>query len=415
MARSKSGGTRSFLRGRVGADVYSIGKDAKGKKQQVVRSLAESVANPQTLAQMRGRMIMSTVMQAVSAMSQIIDHSFDNVSVGQPNVSEFIRRNYAAIKADVSAHPAEGNAFGLAMYGEKGIKQGSYIVSAGSALPAKGIVVDGAAKTLSIALSEGATIADLRSALGLGVNDYFTAVAITADKKFVFVRFHVATTLADSTAISAENIAEVISTEGNISVSLAFANNTITATFGAFSANYGIIVSRKDNATYKHNDCVLVAVADPAYNADAALPTYPVGTTRFLNGGGEDQGQVEPEPEPAKPISIKSWTYEGETLTGATVNRATAFGGNKQVTANAKGQIGTDTYKFMRNGSKTLTGATAMNSISAFPATCDSFAYTAETYVMVVKNDTEIIGSFDFYSGGNSGSGNGGITPGAGD
>ena len=313
MARSKSGGTRSFLRGRVGADVYSIGKDAKGKKQQVVRSLAESVANPQTLAQMRGRMIMSTVMQAVSAMSQIIDHSFDNVSVGQPNVSEFIRRNYAAIKADVSAHPAEGNAFGLAMYGEKGIKQGSYIVSAGSALPATGIVVDGAAKTLSIALSAGATIADLRSAIGLGANDYFTAVAITADKKFVFVRFHVATALADSTAISAQNIGEVISTDGNISVSLAFANNTITATFGAFSANYGIIVSRKENATYKHNDCVLVAVADPAYTSDTALPTYPVGTQRFLNGGGEDQGQVEPEPV-IEPIEVTNLKYNDKSI-----------------------------------------------------------------------------------------------------
>lgn len=310
MARSKSGGTRSFLRGRVGADVYSIGKDAKGKKQQVVRSLAESVANPQTLAQMRGRMIMSTVMQAVSAMSQIIDHSFDNVSVGQPNVSEFIRRNYAAVKADVSAHPSEGNSFGLSMYGEKGIKQGAYIVSAGSALPATGIVVDGAAKTLSIALSAGATIADLRSALGLGANDYFTAVAITADKKFVFVRFHVATALADDTAISAQNIGEVISTDGNVSVSLAFASNTITATFGAFSANYGIIVSRKENSIYKHNDCVLVAVSDPSYNSDTALPTYPVGTTRFLNGGGEDQGQVEPEPV-IEPVSISNLAYNG--------------------------------------------------------------------------------------------------------
>ena len=321
MARSKSGGTRSFLRGRVGADVYSIGKDAKGKKQQVVRSLAESVANPQTLAQMRGRMIMSTVMQAVSAMSQIIDHSFDNVSVGQPNVSEFIRRNYAAVKADVSAHPTEGNAFGLAMYGEKGIKQGAYIVSAGSALPATGIVVDGAAKTLTIALSAGATIADLRSALGLGVSDYFTAVAITADKKFVFVRFHVATALADDTAISAQNIAEVISTDGNISVNLAFASNTITATFGAFSANYGIIVSRKENSIYKHNDCVLVAVSDPSYNSDTALPSYPVGTTRFLNGGGEDQGQVEPEPVPAV-FEVTSLTADGNAVeVGAYYNK----------------------------------------------------------------------------------------------
>ena len=62
---------------------------------------------------MRGRMIMSTIMQAVSSMSAVIDHSFDNVPVGQPNVSEFIRRNYAAVKADVAAHPSADNLFGL--------------------------------------------------------------------------------------------------------------------------------------------------------------------------------------------------------------------------------------------------------------------------------------------------------------
>ena len=372
MARSKSGGTRSFLRGRVGADVYSIGKDAKGKKQQVVRSLAESVANPQTLAQMRGRMIMSTVMQAVSAMSQIIDHSFDNVSAGQPNVSEFIRRNYAAIKADVSSHPAEGNAFGLAMYGEKGVKQGAYIVSAGSALPATGIVVDGTAKTLSIALSAGATIADLRSALGLGANDYFTAVAITADKKFVFVRFHVSTALADSTAISAENIAEVISTDGNISVSLAFAGNSITATFGAFSANYGIIVSRKENATYKHNDCVLVTVADPAYTSDTALPSYPVGIQRFLNGGGEDQGQVEPEPV-VEPISVSNIAWGGSSKpAGDTIyfdsdgnNKAVTFtAANVQVNGGAKVQL-SDLATRLNNPTDLITVADGTNTVAA--------------------------------------------------
>lgn len=386
MARSKSGGTRSFLRGRVGADVYSIGKDSKGKKQQVVRSLAESVANPQTLAQMRGRMIMSTVMQAVSAMSQIIDHSFDNVSVGQPNVSEFIRRNYAAIKADVSAHPAEGNSFGLAMYGEKGVKQGAYIVSAGSALPATGIVVDGAAKTLSIALSAGATIADLRSALGLGANDYFTAVAITADKKFVFVRFHVATALADSTAISAQNIGEVISTEGNISVSLAFASNTITATFGAFSANYGIIVSRKENSIYKHNDCVLAAVSDPAYNSDTALPTYPVGTTRFLNGGGEDQGQVEPEPV-IEPMAITNLKWDGQSKSAGDYiyfdsdgnNKAIAFdAANVAVNGGAKIQLST-TGSSLTNPTDLIDVADGANTIAARTYTANSSIWLVPT------------------------------------
>ena len=397
MAKAKSGGTRSFLRGRVASDVYSIGKDAKGNKQQIVRSLAESVANPQTLSQMRGRMIMSTVMQAVSAMAAIIDHSFDTVPAGQPNVSEFIRANYALIKADVAAHPASGNAFGLNKYGEKGIKQGAYNVAAGSAADIAGVQLNGASKTLTIALSAGATIADLRSALGIGVEDYFTAVCITADGKFLYNRFHVSQAQASATEISASNINDVITLDGNVTVTLAFANNTITATFADFSANAGIIVSRKENATYKHNNVVLAAPSAPVYTSDDALPTYPTGSQRFLNGGGEEAGPFSPTPTPTTGISIKSWDAYGTIYQGANVQKNGAIGGDFKVTANADGEIGTDTYKFMRNSTKSLTGATAMNAISSFPATCDQFELSGETYVMVVKNDSEIIGSFRQY------------------
>ena len=397
MAKAKSGGTRSFLRGRVASDVYSIGKDAKGNKQQIVRSLAESVANPQTLAQMRGRMIMSTIMQAVSSMAAIIDHSFDNVPAGQPNVSEFIRRNYALVKADVAAHPASGNAFGLNKYGEKGIKQGAYVVAGGSAADIAGVTLNGTSKTLVIALSAGATIADLRSALGIGTEDYFTAVCVTTDGKFLYNRFHVSQSLPSATEISADNIASVITLDGNVNVTLAFANNTITATFGDFSANAGIIVSRKENATYKHNDVVLVAPSAPTFTSDDALPTYPTGTQRFLNGGGEGVGPFSPTPTPTTGISITSWDAYGTNYPGANVQKNGAVGGDFKVTANADGEIGTDTYKFMRNSTKSLTGATAINDISSFPATCDQFELSGETYVMVVKNNTEIIGSFRQY------------------
>lgn len=398
MAKAKSGGTRSFLRGRVASDVYSIGKDAKGNKQQIVRSLAESVANPQTLAQMRGRMIMSTVMQAVSSMAAIIDHSFDNVPAGQPNVSEFIRQNYALIKADVAAHPASGNAFGLNLYGEKGIKQGAYVVAAGSAADLAGATLNGASKTITIVLSSGATIADLRSALGLGSEDYFTAVCITADGKFLYNRFHVTQSLASTTEISAANIGEVITLDGNVAVSLAFANNTITATFGDFSANAGIIVSRKDNATYKHNDVVLAAPSAPNYTSDVALPTYPTGTQRFLNGGGENETPVTPTPTPSEPISITGWVAGGQTKSTADASIELDSYGNVNITANADGSIGSDTYKLMRNSTKNVSGATLIQEISAFPVSAANVAISASTYVMVVKNDSEIIGSLNLFA-----------------
>ena len=387
MAKGKSGGTRSFLRGRVASDVYSIGKDAKGNKQQIVRSLAESVANPQTLAQMRGRMIMSTVMQAVSSMSMIIDHSFDNVPAGQPNVSEFIRRNYALVKADVAAHPASGNAFGLNKYGEKGIKQGAYVVAGGSAADIAGVQVNGTNKTLVIALSAGATIADLRTALGIGIEDYFTAVCVTADGKFLYNRFHVSQSLPSATEISADNIASVISLDGNVAVTLAFASDKITATFADFSANAGIIVSRKENATYKHNDVVLVAPDAPVYTSDDALPTYPTGTQRFLNGGGEGVGPFSPEPS-VEPIALSNIKYGTKAVTMGGFVYFETDGNNKAITLDAANIAANGGAKVQLSTALiTLTSPTDVITLADGANTISSRTWTDQTSLWLVPNN----------------------------
>lgn len=294
MAKSKSGGTRSYIRGRVGADVYSIGHDAKGAKQQVVRSLAETVANPQTVAQMRGRMIMSTVMQAVSAMRQIIDHSFDNVPTGQPCISEFISRNYSLIKADVAVHPASGNQFSMNEYHEKGIKPGAYIVSAGDAIVPTAWAINSSGN-MAFELPEGAlTMANLKAKCELGADDYITLVAFNGKKKFDFVRLRLNPNLADSTVITANNVSTVFLQEGTFEVAVELQANYVALDFstnmaGGWVQCGGFILSQKTDAGYRHNTC---AIADSgtfvfANNepADTALPTYPVGTEMFLNGG----------------------------------------------------------------------------------------------------------------------------------
>lgn len=315
MATSKTGGSRAYLRGRVGSDVYSIGKDAKGKKQQVVRSLAESVKNPQTKAQMFGRMIMSTVMQGVAAMRPIIDHSFDNVPTGQPNVSEFIKRNYNLIASDAKAHESADNIFGLNKYQEKGVKQGAYVISAGSAIGIKGVTIDGSNKTLTIALGAAATMGDLKAALGLTSNDYFTACAILANGNFIYERFHINPDFADSVAISAENVGDLFAVEGNTTVTIALSGTNVVATLADFSANAGIIVSRKVESGYQHSSVTLAAPTAPSWNAEVALATYPVGQEKFLNGGGEES-EVSPfEPEPFE-CSITAMTVNGTAWDG---------------------------------------------------------------------------------------------------
>ena len=318
MAKSKSGGTRTYLRGRVGSDVYSIGRDSKGKKQQVVRSLAESVSNPQTSSQMRGRMILSTIAQALAVLRPIVDHSFDNVIGAQANLSEFTSRNYGLIKADIAAHPASGNAFGLVAYKEKGAKQGAYVISDGQATIPNALILTKASGIIAITLpADDITVGGLKSALGMSTEEYFTLVGLTTAGAAAYERFRVNPTLSDDTAIAAGNIGDVFAVEGNAVASIAIASNVISITLASVAGDCAVIISKKANGKYIHNEAVLGDGSNFDAPADAVLPTYPVGNENYLNGGdifGQQEsfnpgGDVPPTPSPTQ-----------SSMTGATVN-----------------------------------------------------------------------------------------------
>lgn len=322
MAKSKSGGTRTYLRGRVGSDVYSIGRDSKGKKQQVVRSLAESVSNPQTQSQMRGRMILSTIAQALAVLRPIVDHSFDNVIGAQANLSEFTSRNYGLIKADIAAHPASGNAFGLVAYKEKGAKQGAYVISDGQATIPAALVLTKATGIIAITLpSDAVTIGGLKSALGMTSEEYFTLVGLTTAGAANYERFRVNPTLAGDTAISSGNIGDVFAVEGNAVASIAIADNVISITLASVAGDCAIIISKKANGKYIHNEAVLGDGSNFDAPSDAVLPTYPVGNENYLNGGdifGQQEsfnpgGDVPPTPSPTQSA------ISGVTVNGANV------------------------------------------------------------------------------------------------
>lgn len=288
MAKSKSGGTRALLRGRVGSDVYSVGKDGMGKRQQVVRSLAEVVANPRTENQMFGRMIMSSVMQAVSAMSPIIDHSFDGAAKGQPSISEFIRRNYAAAKADALAHPASANTIGLNKYQEKGVKLGKWIISAGNVAVPATIEVEYA--NITVAKGTGdLTVAYVREAMNIGADGYVTWVGVYPSKGFVFCRVKLDPSATGTTVITTENLSTLFSFEGTtVGEASILQNGGLGFTFGASVLSggyYGMIISKVENGAWKHSACTLDGSATASFAADEALPTYPTGNEAFLNGG----------------------------------------------------------------------------------------------------------------------------------
>ena len=286
MAKSKVGGSRAYIRGRIGADVYSIGKDGKGTRQQVVRSLAEQVSNPRTESQMFGRMVMSTVMQAVSALQPIIDHSFDGLPKGQPCISEFIRQNYALIKADATDNHASGNEFGLNKYQEKGIKLGAYVISNGKV--ARSINADASAGQLDIVVPANAnTVGDMLNNLGIDADGFITIVAIANYKAVLYARLSVKNGVALTTPITSEALTSLFEVESNTSASLRFAENTLTLSVGITGSSWAsdYIISKKEDGAFIHSKATLVVAGDPTFTSDVALPTYPTGTQQFLNGG----------------------------------------------------------------------------------------------------------------------------------
>lgn len=377
MGKSKNGGTRSMLRGRVGSDVYSVGKDALGKRQQVVRSLAETVANPQTAAQMKGRAIMSTVMQAVSALSQVIDHSFDNVPAGQPNVSEFIKRNYALIKADVAANPSSGNAFGIVIYGEKGAKQGQYVISDGKAVLPTALVNAATKATLTVS-GESLTVAAIKSALGLGDDEYITLVGITAAGAAEIARFRMGSTLSDETVVSSSNIADLFAIEANCTPVVAVNGMAIEINLPNGQANSAIIISKLVSGVYEHNKATLLAVSAPANTYDVAIATYPIGEARLLNGGnfnGGESGGVTPSPEPTPSTNpqLTAIAVNGvSVLSGEATISVTGFQDSMSWTLDKMPESGTLKVKSVHDGVTTLvmtlssqTGSDEANSYAA--------------------------------------------------
>lgn len=286
MAKSKSGGTRTYIRGRVGSDVYSIGRDAKGKKQQVVRSLAESVANPQTQAQMRGRMIMSTIAQALAVLRPIVDHSFDGVSGARANLAEFTSLNYARIKSDIAQHAASGNMFGLNKYGEKGAKRGAYVISNGNAAIPSTMTIDKTTGEISIIVdAQNVTVAGLKAALGLTAEEYFTMVGLTADGAANYERFRVNPALSDDAQLSSVPLSNIFATEGNAMATVSLTTNVIKIALVAIAGCCSFIISKKVNGGFIHSKAILGSATDLDFTANVALPTYPVGAQNYLNGG----------------------------------------------------------------------------------------------------------------------------------
>lgn len=181
MAKSKQGGAFGFLRGKVGGVTYSVlsgEASGTGKKEQVVRSLPESVKNPQTAGQTMQRMKLAPAQKFYSAFSELLSNAFEGITYGDAS-----RRYFMAL-----AMKKEGP------YVQKGVDRflpAAYTFSQGS-LPSVGIEpFEGGATKIILAntVEQGTTtITNAEFAELLGVDEgYQLTVAVVNNVNGVFI------------------------------------------------------------------------------------------------------------------------------------------------------------------------------------------------------------------------------------
>lgn len=157
--------------------------------KQVIKAKPSTVKNPQTEGQLIQRILMNTVIQAYSKMSEICDHSFEGVSAGQDSMSYFMQRNLKLIRYQLSV---TGDLTTVPPYvcplGVNGLASNDYVVAKGS-LPE--IVPQVSSGGVALALTAN-TYQAVLDATGAKRGDQLTFITVSGTEltgqKFTFSR-----------------------------------------------------------------------------------------------------------------------------------------------------------------------------------------------------------------------------------
>lgn len=282
--------------------------------KQITKDRVYDVKNPRTEAQMRQRMLMTTIGAAYKTLKSIADHSFEGYSSGMQCMRQFNSRNLNRFK---QAAAAKGSV-AFNEYKDGDINPMPFILASGS-LPGFAFKFDGTSNLEIVGEKEGAdftTAEGIYAALGVQRNDLITFCTVIGEgattngvysykaENFNIVRLYCdksgkVTKPADAFTISTNN--------DQASITMSTAANAITIKTGA--ADFGAVIqSRKNDSGWLRSDAVMIVSEDVISGVKTAnqLATYPVGTELILNNGPmAKQGDAEAtEPKPGvNPLS----------------------------------------------------------------------------------------------------------------
>ena len=270
-------------RGKVGDLVFS-----RVNGQQVTRARAAVVKNPQTEAQMIQRIMLNTVIQAYSRMSEICDHSFEGIAQGQPSMSAFMKRNLAYLRQYVSdGVNIDGLTFddlyAFSPIGSNEFTMNPFIIAAGS-LPSVTIA--------DISALNGAKIAVTASGAALTYEDVITSLGLQRGDQLTFISQE-----AWTDRRAAFNFARVIldprDADGNtLPLSTEFLNGTAInmpnprnegAEINYSFANGYLVFNRSDNSQFGAAVIVSRQKSDGTWLRSNTSITLVAGTPQLVN------------------------------------------------------------------------------------------------------------------------------------
>lgn len=307
MARSNTGGTRGFLRGKIASDLYQVTKDAAGRKIQLVRSVESSRINPNTEAQAVARMQMALCMGSLSQFKALVDHSFETIPYGQLSIAHFVAVNIPLIQEDSRLRWDGNSLFDYPRKGIPGVRIGPFIMSEGSLqLPAaisENIIIDARSRSIFYIATglSSPTFGQLRAVLGSNAGDYITFVLLMkawsgfSGNGIVYQRIYLATDIPDETIITPANVQNMFTYDGNSTFSITLDDQgriavevyDIVDSRLRFPTAYCIIISRWDGVRWRRNNSRFQPPAGAAEPwLDNANPDY-VFATWFPDYDGE--------------------------------------------------------------------------------------------------------------------------------
>lgn len=308
------------IRGSVGKVTFR-----KANGQNLVSQKATQVANPRSKEQQVQRMKMYTVIKAYSLMKNICNHSFEGATGKNGNMSRFMKLNLPKLRTSMDASEVTINNAFLQMGQQNVIAPNDYQISEGSIecnveatpLPVEIAGFTNEVQVVSVKMGaaytrdklEDITVKELHDLFGCEIGTQITICTISgytvpnfAVSRYVFnvdkSQTKVFEAVGDGFNVS-NDVLDMSKTKLTNGAKIGIITNTaaeggskkylylgVASDAGEEGVAAGIILSRKENGTWKRSTSTLSWTSAPEYAdfvAKNAINSWKVGVNNYLN------------------------------------------------------------------------------------------------------------------------------------